>query len=100
MRNHIKNCYQIQKLDVSKKGVKMQELVLGGLYKHYKNKEYRVIGTAWHSETLEEMVIYQALYDAGGIFGKSAIWVRPKKMFLEDIEYNGQIIPRFAYCWE
>jgi hypothetical protein len=75
----------------------MQDLVIGGLYKHYKDKEYRVIATACDAETLQEVVIYQALYDASGIFGKNAMWVRPKKIFLEDIEYNGKLIPRFMY---
>ena len=75
----------------------MEQFVIGGLYRHYKNKDYKVIATAWHTETLEELVVYQALYDAGGVFGKNAIWVRPKKMFLEEIEYNGQMVPRFRY---
>ena len=60
-----------------------------GLYEHYKGNKYKVIGVAKHSETLEEMVVYQAQY---GDFG---IWVRPKEMFFEDVEVDGQIIPRF-----
>lgn len=66
----------------------MSEVKLGR-YCHYKGKDYQVLGTAKHSETLEEFVFYKALY---GDFG---YWVRPKKMFLENIEINGEIIPRF-----
>lgn len=60
-----------------------------GKYRHYKGKEYEVIGVARHSETLEEMVVYRALY------GDHDLWVRPLKMFLEEVEVDGQKIPRF-----
>jgi hypothetical protein len=61
-----------------------------GKYKHYKGKEYEVIGIAKHSETLEDLVVYRALYD------NRQLWVRPLKMFLEEVEVNGQKIPRFS----
>lgn len=61
-----------------------------GKYRHYKGKEYEVIGVAKHSETLEELVVYRALYNEG------QIWVRPLKMFLEEIEVDGKKIPRFS----
>ncbi len=61
-----------------------------GIYRHYKGKEYRVIGVAKHSESLEDMIVYQALY------GKGQMWVRPKKMFLEKINFEGKLIPRFC----
>lgn len=61
-----------------------------GKYRHYKGKEYEVIGVAKHSETLEELVVYRALYDEG------QIWVRPLKMFLEKVEVDGKKIPRFS----
>ena len=68
-----------------------------GKYIHYKTKKlYEVIGIARHSETLEEMVIYKALYHCDA-FGTQAIWVRPKKMFFEKICYQNQISPRFSY---
>lgn len=73
----------------------MSELKLGR-YKHYKGKEYKVIGVAKHSETLEEMVVYEALYDNS----ESKLWVRPKEMFLEEVEVNGKKIPRFEYLGE
>lgn len=60
---------------------------------------YRVIGIAKHSETLEELVVYQALYDSPD-FGKDALRVRPKSMFLETIELEGKQIPRFEYIGE
>lgn len=60
-----------------------------GKYRHYKGKEYEVIGIAKHSETLEELVVYRALYDKG------QMWVRPLKMFLEEVEVDGKKITRF-----
>ncbi len=63
-----------------------------GLYKHYKGNMYEVIGIAKHSETLEEMVVYKATYQEEPY----NIWVRPKAMFLEKIEINGNLIERFS----
>ncbi len=62
-----------------------------GIYKHYKGNLYELIGTANHSETLEKMVIYKALYGSGGV------WVRPAGMWGETIICNGVSVPRFAY---
>ena len=62
-----------------------------GEYEHFKGKRYRVIGVAKHSETLEEMVVYKALY------GEGELWVRPAKMFLEEVERDGKRMPRFRY---
>ena len=73
----------------------MSELKLGK-YKHYKGKLYEVIGLAKHSETLEEIVIYRALYESEE-FGKNVLWVRPKSMFLEFVEIDGNKIPRFEF---
>lgn len=67
-----------------------------GLYEHYKGKHYRVIGTARHSETLEEMVVYQAQY-VSEEFGAHPIWVRPKSMFLENVMVDGKEVPRFKH---
>lgn len=64
-----------------------------GRYQHYKGHFYKVIGIAKHSETLEELVIYEALYENPD--GK--LWVRPLKMFLEKVEINGKKIPRFRF---
>ena len=69
----------------------MKELVIGGIYKHYKGNEYKVIGVAKHSETLQELVVYQALY------GERGLWARPKTMFLERIQKDGKEIERFAF---
>ena len=65
-----------------------------GKYRHFKGNEYRVLGMARHSETLEEMVVYQQLY------GEEGVWVRPLGMFLETVEVDGKIIPRFRYIEE
>ncbi len=64
-----------------------------GIYKHYKGNLYEVLGIALHSETLEKMVIYKALYESE--FGKNVIFVRPLKMFKENVLINGKKIPRF-----
>ena len=60
-----------------------------GRYRHYKGQEYEVLGVARHSETEEECVVYRALY---GDFG---LWIRPKAMFLEIVQVDGQTVPRF-----
>ncbi len=65
-----------------------------GTYRHSKTgKLYTVIGVAKHSETLEDLVVYECLYDNP----KSKIWVRPLKMFLEEVEINGKKVPRFQF---
>ncbi|PZW69802.1 uncharacterized protein DUF1653 [Pseudomonas sp. URMO17WK12:I1] len=61
-----------------------------GLYRHYKGPEYRVLGVARHSETEEEVVVYQALY------GEYGLWVRPLAMFTSQVELDGEQVPRFA----
>ena len=68
----------------------MTEIRIGARYRHYKGNEYVVIGIAKHSETLEEMVIYQAQY------GDGQIWVRPYLMFTETVRVDGKDVPRFA----
>ena len=65
-----------------------------GKYRHFKGNEYRVVGMARHSETMEEMVVYQALYGEGGL------WVRPAHMWSEQVNRDGYSGPRFAYIGE
>lgn len=60
-----------------------------GRYRHYKGKEYEVIGIAKHSETEEDLVVYRALY------GEFGLWVRPATMFREKIEIEGKLVFRF-----
>jgi len=60
---------------------------------------YEVIGVALHSETQEEMVVYKALYECEE-FGNYRLWVRPSKMFLEHVEYQGIHTPRFIFLGE
>lgn len=62
-----------------------------GKYRHFKGNEYEVIGTARHSETLEEMVVYRQLYGQGGL------WVRPAAMWNETVERDGKTYKRFTY---
>lgn len=69
----------------------MTEPVIGGRYRHYKGFEYVVLAVARHSETLEELVVYQAQY------GNGEIWARPKSMFLECVTQNGITQPRFQF---
>ena len=67
-----------------------------GKYKHYKGKLYQVLGLARHSETLEELIVYQALYESKE-FGNNAIWVRPASMFTETVLVNGKEVKRFEF---
>ena len=62
-----------------------------GRYRHYSGKEYRLIGVARHSETLEELAVYQAEY------GDHSTWVRPLAMFVEIVERDGVSVSRFEY---
>jgi len=61
-----------------------------GRYRHYKGKDYEVLGIARHSETEEQMVVYRCLY------GDYSLWVRPLTMFQETVEMAGEQVPRFA----
>ncbi|NLM85163.1 MAG: DUF1653 domain-containing protein [Clostridiales bacterium] len=65
-----------------------------GKYRHFKGGLYEVLGTAKHSETLEDMVVYRALY------GEKGLWVRPLAMFLETVVHEGGEQPRFAFLEE
>ncbi len=69
----------------------MENKIKLGIYEHFKGKRYKVIGVAQHSETLEEMAVYQAMY------GENKLWARPLKMFIEEVEIDGKKIPRFKY---
>ena len=71
----------------------MDEIKLGR-YRHFKGNEYEVIGVAKHSENLEPMVVYRALYGDGGL------WVRPSSMWNELVERDGKRFPRFTYVGE
>lgn len=65
-----------------------------GKYRHFKGNEYQVLYLAKHSETLQEMVVYQALY------GEKGIWVRPASMWNEDVIRDGKTLKRFTYIEE
>lgn len=62
-----------------------------GIYRHFKGNMYEVLGTALHSETVEEMVIYKALY------GEGKTWVRPLSMWDEEVEFEGKKVKRFTF---
>lgn len=65
-----------------------------GIYEHYKGSRYLVLDTVTHSETEEDLVLYQTMY------GKQDLWVRPYNMFFENIEVDSKIVPRFKYIGE
>ena len=69
-------------------------MIKTGKYRHFKGNEYEVLCLAEHSETLEEMVVYRALYGEGGT------WVRPAAMWEEEIERDGKKFKRFEYIGE
>ena len=66
-------------------------IIEGGRYRHYKGKDYTVIGVARHSETEEELVVYRKEYDDHGL------WVRPLAMFMKNVGVNGQVMLRFKF---
>ena len=68
-------------------------MIKPGIYRHYKGKLYEVIHIALHSETLEEMVVYKALYTSE--FGENCLWVRPLSMFNEKVNLDGKLEDRF-----
>ena len=70
------------------------EQIKPGRYRHFKGREYEVLGIARHSETEEELVVYRALY---GDFG---LWVRPAQMWNETVERDGKTFRRFTYIGE
>lgn len=71
----------------------MNSLKIGSIYQHFKGKHYKILYQAKSSESLEDLVVYEALYDNPS--GK--IWVRPLSMFLESVEINGATVPRFKF---
>ena len=66
-------------------------MIKKGIYRHFKGNLYEVIGIAKHSESLEEMVVYKALYDEG------SLWVRPASMWDETVERDGTVYKRFTF---
>lgn len=72
----------------------MTRTVRTGRYRHYKGQEYEVLGTARHSETGEDLVVYRCLY------GDFSLWVRPLSMFQETVEVAGEQVPRFTWIGE
>lgn len=68
----------------------MTEAPKPGLYRHFKGGHYRVLGVARHSETLEQLVVYRALY------GERGLWVRPLSMWNETVTRDGITQPRFT----
>ncbi|WP_085834072.1 DUF1653 domain-containing protein [Clostridium merdae] len=69
----------------------MESQLKPGIYRHFKGNEYELLYIAKHSETLEEMVVYRALY------GEHGVWVRPAHMWSETVERDGVVTPRFTY---
>ena len=65
-----------------------------GIWEHYKGNRYLLLGVAYHSETLEPMVVYRALY------GEGALWVRPASMWQESVTVDGRSLPRFRLVEE
>jgi len=75
----------------------MNSLIKVGIYRHYKGKNYRVIGTAKHSETEEDLVLYYPLYGEDDV---KTYWVRPLEMFSGTVSIDGSEASRFTYLRE
>ena len=89
--------YAVETAKMSSKGQLMEEShknLIGREFRHFKGNHYRLEGFAKDSETLEEMVVYRALYGEGGL------WVRPTQMFFETIERDGKTMKRFELIEE
>ncbi len=71
-----------------------QDEIQLGRYRHYKNKQYTVLGLVRHSETQEQLVLYRPEY------GERQLWVRPREMFFEDVIVDGKRLPRFDFVGE
>lgn len=69
-----------------------------GIYRHYKGNNYEVVNTAIHTETKEVLVVYKALYETD--INNDGLWVRPLKMFTENVQVDGKMIPRFEFVKE
>ncbi|NNC97283.1 MAG: DUF1653 domain-containing protein [Gammaproteobacteria bacterium] len=87
MRQAVKNITKSLKFATSK--ALEDPIIAPGRYRHYKGKDYQVIGTATHSESNEILVVYKPLYNDSGL------WVRPIDMFRENVEIQGEQVPRF-----
>jgi len=72
----------------------MESQIKLGKYRHFKGKDYQVLGIAKHSETREDLVVYKKLYD------DHSMWARPLSMFTEEVEKDGYKGPRFKYVGE
>lgn len=72
----------------------MEDTIKLGKYKHFKGNYYLVLHIAKHSETMEKMVVYKALY------GEEGIWIRPYSMWNSEVEYDGKKVKRFEYIGE
>ncbi len=68
----------------------VEKILPGDIYEHFKGNRYKIIGLAKHSETEEDMVVYQKLY------GDESLWVRPYAMFTDMKEVNGKMVKRFV----
>ena len=69
------------------------EIKIGGIYRHYKNgQSYHVLGLGKHSETMEDLVFYEPMYES-----ETKFWARPVNMFLEEVMFEGQKVPRFKF---
>jgi acetyl-CoA carboxylase carboxyl transferase subunit alpha len=99
--SQVDEMHQITKAEIKKHLAKLTPMnaeknkpIAPGTYRHYKGKLYEVIGEGRHSETLEELVFYKALYISAQ-FPETFLWVRPKAMFLEEVIVDGKMVPRF-----
>ena len=90
VESHRVESHRVESEKVSSADVASQAAVPTGIYRHHKGNLYEVIGTATHSETGESLVVYRAHY------GEFGLWVRPREMFLDQVEVGGHNVRRFG----
>jgi hypothetical protein len=81
-------------IDVDSEGLMIEKVPIGAVFVHYKGLKYEILCIGRHTEREHLHVVYKALY-TDSEFGEGAIWIRPLSMFLERVEVDGELIPRF-----
>ena len=86
-------------IDVEAERLMIEKVPVGGVFTHYKGLKYQILSLGRHTESEDLHVVYKALYFDPD-FGEGAIWIRPLSMFLEKVEVEGTLVPRFSRVFD